>query len=149
MTILDLAIIATFAALATVRFPGLRPLGVLLCLGVAVLPWTNQMPVPDRLAVYVPLDVLGGMVGVWSWARYRERLGAMFALASLLACMGHVAVAFDPWNWGTQWGYIAFLNTLFVLTCIVTGGTGFVRLHPHLFGSGRGHRTRSAAGHGG
>jgi hypothetical protein len=148
MYITDLAILALTALLAGWRYPGLRVLGALLCIAVAVLPFTNEIAKPDRMFVFIPLDIFGGIMGVVCVFKFKEKMGWLFFGTSLAAMFAHFAFALRPLP-HLENAYIGALNGLFILSCLCVGGSGLARLHSHLFRGSGGrhprHRARSGA----
>lgn len=131
---IDLIVIATFAFAAVWHFPVLRPIGALLLIAAAITPFTSPLSAPEKGLIYLPLDVIGGITGVYLWAWHKENVGKRFLGFAIASCIAHLVMFTHPPHTQDQhWWYVATLNVLFIASCFYVGGTGLARLHRHLW----------------
>lgn len=129
----DLIVIALTVLFATWKLPTLKPIGMLLVIAAAVTPFTSPLSAPAKGLVYLPLDVIGGIVALIIWRFTGEKVGKWFFRFSLACLAAHLVMFSHPPHTDAQnWWYTATLNVLFISFCLYVGGTGFGRLHRHL-----------------
>lgn len=130
----DLIVIALAVLIAVRAFPPLRLIGILLFVAAAVTPFTSPLEAPVKGLIYLPFDVMCGFVGVAIWARTGEKAGLGFLAFSIACLLAHLVMfASPPHTTAQHWWYVATLNVLFISFCLYLGGTGFARLHRHLW----------------
>lgn len=132
MSFQTLLLLALIAVAGSWRYDGLRPLSAVILLSVAVVPFTNNMQVADRMFVTVPVDVAWSVAAYYTYTQRKEWLGLVFLVIGILFLTSHSAFAISH-NAAAAWYYVAFGNIGFVGSCLLLGGTGFVRSHSHLF----------------
>lgn len=144
----ELLFFAVIACAGAWHYPGLRMLALVILMSVMVIPFTDDMPKLGRVWIFAPIDLIWGFVAFHAWRTQAERLGLFFLCVGLVQMIAHFGFAINP-TAIAGWNYIAFLNMSFVGSCLILGGTGFVRNHAHLFDGRGGDHAHTAARKGG
>ena len=116
------------------RFPALRIQGIMLTIAAGVAFMLTGYPTAVKAYTYLALDVGAGFVAYQVWRKYREPTAIGFLALSMVCVCAHWALFYvNPEN-PNPW--IATLNIIYIIMCVMVGGSGYARRNRHLFSLG-------------